>query len=473
MANRMANIFGANIPTSLTFVPPTPVPAYQTAAAPMMPAPTSAANLQALLALSGQDRANAFLKGLGAMGPALIAAGAPSTDPGAAQKNIALAGQLRAKTTQDDLARQRAANVQALSTQMALQKAGRDQAAFNRAEQQRQRLMTLAETAASQAEAAGDQTRADMIRANPTAFIESEYKKQLEAAKAGASNRTTDIKNYNFAKQDFVNRGGKPEDFVSFPNYQRIIGMATAANPQMFVPPPGAGTMTPPPRAIPQVAPDGRLSTAPAPPQGDGSQIGKIIPIPGSPADLAAKALAKKKEGRQSQKERAGLTVIQDLRRALEIVRTAPSATGIPAEVTSDLPVIGKQTPAGEAKALIESALSNVGLDTLQTMRENSPTGGALGQVPIQQQKRLEQVLGSLDVGQRTEVVEDNLKRVINIYMDIVYGTPDEIQKLVDKGEISEAEATPLMRRNELSFGRFGESKDPPARPSINIRRKQ
>tara|TARA_R100001082_G_scaffold81355_1_gene48305 strand:+ start:4020 stop:5300 length:1281 start_codon:yes stop_codon:yes gene_type:complete len=109
-------------------------PMYQTAAAPMMPAPatrppapTSAANLQALLALSGQDRANAFLKGLGAMGPALIAAGAPSTDPGAAQKNIALAGQLRAKTTQDDLARQRAANVQALSTQMALQKAAREQ----------------------------------------------------------------------------------------------------------------------------------------------------------------------------------------------------------------------------------------------------------------------------------------------------------------------------------------------------------
>ena len=103
-------------------------------AAPIMPAPaarpaapTSAANLQTLLALSGQDRANAFLKGLGAMGPALIAAGAPSTDPGAAQKNIALAGQLRAKATQDDLARQRAANVQALNTQMALQKAAREQ----------------------------------------------------------------------------------------------------------------------------------------------------------------------------------------------------------------------------------------------------------------------------------------------------------------------------------------------------------
>jgi len=107
-------------PTATPMMPP-PAPAARP------PAPTSAANLQALLALSGQDRANAFLKGLGAMGPALIAAGAPSTDPGAAQKNIALAGQLRAKATQDDLTRQRAANVQALTTQIALQKAAREQ----------------------------------------------------------------------------------------------------------------------------------------------------------------------------------------------------------------------------------------------------------------------------------------------------------------------------------------------------------
>lgn len=118
-------------------------PMYQTApripaSAARPPAPTSAANLQALLALSGQDRANAFLKGLGAMGPALIAAGAPSTDPGAAQKNIALAGQLRAKTTQDDLTRQRAAGIQTLTTQMALQKAAQEKALFDQKMQRAQ-----------------------------------------------------------------------------------------------------------------------------------------------------------------------------------------------------------------------------------------------------------------------------------------------------------------------------------------------
>ena len=35
-----------------------------------------------------------------------------------------------------------------------------------------------------------------MIRIAPEAYIKNVYAKQLEAAKAGTSNRTTDIKNY-------------------------------------------------------------------------------------------------------------------------------------------------------------------------------------------------------------------------------------------------------------------------------------
>ena len=435
----------------------TPLPA--TAAPTAMPTAAPTTQMGLLGADPSRARADAFLRSLGAMAPGLLMAGAPSTDPGQRGKGLATAFQAQPQAFQQDLARVRAENVQKMNLQMAQAKAAREKATYQAALKQRQQMLGFAETAATQAEAAGNPEIAAMIRANPEAYIKSVYAQQLETAKAGASNRTTDIKNYNFAKKGFVDRGGDPEKFVSFPNYQKIIAMASAANPQVFVPPPSAGTMTPPPRVRPQVAPDERPSTVPVPSRGDGSQtseLGKIIPIPGSPEDLARKALKTKAAGRQSQKERAGLTVIQDLRRALEIVRSNPMATGVPAEVTADLPLVGKQTPAGEAKALVESALSNVGLDTLQTMRENSPTGGALGQVPIQQQKRLEQVLGSLDVGQRTEVVEDNLKRVINIYMDIVYGTPDEIQKLVDKGEISATDAAPLMQRNKLSFDRFG-----------------
>tara|TARA_R100001082_G_scaffold103736_1_gene74611 strand:- start:1784 stop:3223 length:1440 start_codon:yes stop_codon:yes gene_type:complete len=444
---------------------------------PSAPMPTAVPTTQ--MGLLGADpsraRADAFLRSLGAMAPGLLMAGAPSTDPGQRGKGLAMAFGAQPQAFQQDLARTRAENVQKMNLQMAQAKAAREKAAYQAALKQRQQMLGFAETAAKQAETAGKPEIADMIRANPEAYIKSVYAQQLETAKAGASNRTTDIKNYNFAKKDFVNRGGNPENFVSFPDYQRIIAMASAANPQIFTPPSGAGTMTPPSRVVPQLAPSIRPSTVPAASQGDGrqeSQLGKITPIPGSPAAIEAEALKAKKKGRQSQKERAGLTVIQDLRRALEIVRSSPMATGVPAEVTADLPLVGKQTPAGEAKALVESALSNVGLDTLQTMRENSPTGGALGQVPIQQQKRLEQVLGSLDVGQRTEVVEDNLKRVINIYMDIVYGTPDEIQKLVDKGEISATDAAPLMQRNKLSFDRFGKRIAAEPEPRITIRKK-
>ena len=103
-------------------------------------------------------------------------------------------------------------------------------------------------------------------------------------------------------------------------------------------------------------------------------------------------------------------------------------------------------------------------------MRENSPTGGALGQVPIQQQKRLEQVLGSLDVGQKTEVVQDNIKRVINIYMDIIYGSPEQIQSLVDQNKISAEDAAPLMKRNDLSFDKFGNPLNAPA-PTITFKK--
>jgi hypothetical protein len=159
--------------------------------------------------------------------------------------------------------------------------------------------------------------------------------------------------------------------------------------------------------------------------------------------------------GRQEQTARAGGTVIQDLNRALEIVqRGGPLNVGPISGIASAVP----GTPAWEVKQFVESALSNVGLDTLQTMRENSPTGGALGQVPIQQQRRLEQVLGSLGERQRPEVLEDNLKRVSNIYMDIVYGSPAELRTMRDSGQLSEEDYRRYARRETLSFDEFGRS---------------
>jgi len=172
-----------------------------------------------------------------------------------------------------------------------------------------------------------------------------------------------------------------------------------------------------------------------------------------------------KESGRLKQTRRAGATVIQDLQRGLDIIQNDWSS------LSSATAGIAKKIPLTDAKTLdgyIQSALSNVGLDTLQTMRENSPTGGALGQVPVQQQKRLEQVLGSLDIEQRPEIIEDNLKRIINIYKDISYGTPDEIMNLLKQGEITSEIAEGAKDRYELSFDDFGRKRRGNASPALN-----
>lgn len=177
-----------------------------------------------------------------------------------------------------------------------------------------------------------------------------------------------------------------------------------------------------------------------------------------SQAKMAAERplIEEKKKGARDAKKRAGGTVIQDINRAINIVQKNPELTTGFGGLIDFVP----ETDAKEVEGYIQSALSNVGLDTLQEMRENSPTGGALGQVPIQQQKRLEQVLGSLDKTQSADVVLDNLRRVNNIYMDIIYGKPEEIEKLVSDGKLSKQEAAQYKQRYTLSFDEFGRPLD-------------
>jgi hypothetical protein len=145
----------------------------------------------------------------------------------------------------------------------------------------------------------------------------------------------------------------------------------------------------------------------------------RMEPIPGGPAAAEVERDADAAALRKTRTERAGNTVIQDLGRALEVLEGHRVFTAGPgAVVARNVP----GTPAAVLEQLVESVASNIGVDQLQQMRDSSPTGGALGQVPFQQQRRLEQLLGSLDITQPAPVLADNLKRVSNIYNDIVHG---------------------------------------------------
>jgi hypothetical protein len=170
-------------------------------------------------------------------------------------------------------------------------------------------------------------------------------------------------------------------------------------------------------------------------------------PIEGGPVAAEQIAAQEREVGRSAQRARAGSTVVQDLQRALDLLPQLGALAeqeGVVGGVTRTAQAALPGTVANRITQFTESALSNVGLDTLQQMRENSPTGGALGQVPIQQQTRLEQVLGSLKIDQPPSVLDANIKRVINIYTDIIHGSPEERALAVQRGTMTPEESAEI-----------------------------
>lgn len=61
---------------------------------------------------------------------------------------------------------------------------------------------------------------------------------------------------------------------------------------------------------------------------------------------------------------------------------------------------------------VVDSIKANIGFNELQAMRQASPTGGALGQVAVQELNMLQSVLASLDTKQKPETVKANLEKI-------------------------------------------------------------
>lgn len=71
-----------------------------------------------------------------------------------------------------------------------------------------------------------------------------------------------------------------------------------------------------------------------------------------------------------------------------------------------------------DLKSTLETIKANIGFDELQTMRDNSPTGGALGQVAVQELEALRSTLANLDQGQSPEALKAALTRIREIRKD-------------------------------------------------------
>ena len=89
---------------------------------------------------------------------------------------------------------------------------------------------------------------------------------------------------------------------------------------------------------------------------------------------------------------------------------------GLPGAIFRMIP--GSRAKDFEAK--LDTLKANIGFDRLQKMRDESPTGGALGQVSEMELRQLNAALGSLDQKQSPQQLQENLKRIRDHYIRAV-----------------------------------------------------
>lgn len=117
---------------------------------------------------------------------------------------------------------------------------------------------------------------------------------------------------------------------------------------------------------------------------------GTLEAIPGGPADIKAGELGAKAAARSQSAVAQADSVLKEIQ----------DAKGLVGWNTAGVGGVGQFIPATEARDLaakLQTIKANLGFDRLQQMRDQSPTGGALGQVAVQELASLQATVASLD----------------------------------------------------------------------------
>ena len=131
----------------------------------------------------------------------------------------------------------------------------------------------------------------------------------------------------------------------------------------------------------------------------------RLEKIPGGPKDDTDKMQMNADIAQQ----KAGI-VSQKVDQAMK--QTGFFSTGLTGTVLGAIPGTG----AYDLDKTLDTIKANIGFNELQAMRMASPTGGALGQVAVQELNMLQAVLSSLDKGQSEAQLKDGLTRVKQHY---------------------------------------------------------
>lgn len=177
----------------------------------------------------------------------------------------------------------------------------------------------------------------------------------------------------------------------------------------------------------------------------------QMEPIPGSDPAMEREQSVEQQQRRGEQRAQTGGVVIDEVDRALSLLEN-PRVGGRMGAAMQLMP--GTQSDALEG--LYTTIGANVSFDRLQQMRENSPTGGALGNVSDSEGRRLAAVLGELRVGLNPEEQRYNLARLRNLLMDTIHGTPEQLAQAFQAGRIDQPTYEQLSARYDPAQMRSG-----------------
>ena len=131
--------------------------------------------------------------------------------------------------------------------------------------------------------------------------------------------------------------------------------------------------------------------------------------IPGGPADVKATAADERLAKHQSLLSGQAKDVLETIKDAKSLVGWD---TAGPAGVLAILPMTDARQLAGH----VDTIKANLGFDRLQQMRDLSPTGGALGQVAVQEINYLQSTVRKLDQLQRPKDILQALDKIEGHY---------------------------------------------------------
>lgn len=131
---------------------------------------------------------------------------------------------------------------------------------------------------------------------------------------------------------------------------------------------------------------------------------GGIQPMPNSPQEREVIAGQTKATSALNSLEEKNRVVVDAIDKALG--QSGFWTTGMMGSATSGIP----GTPAFDLARTLDTIKANIGFGELQQMRDNSPTGGALGQVSERELAFLQSTITNIEQAQSQEQLQANLK---------------------------------------------------------------